>query len=123
MADLKRFPLWCTLWVMMAFAAAFSIGLYVLYYFDPETYGFYPRCQFFCLTGWKCPGCGTLRAVHQLLHGQVFEALRFNPYVFMVPPLIALLIFRRKSMQSIVIVIGILSLTFVWWVVRNIIGI
>jgi hypothetical protein len=50
----------------------------VLYHFDPAQNGFYPRCQFYSLTGLQCPGCGGLRAVHALLHGQVAEAWRLN---------------------------------------------
>jgi hypothetical protein len=45
--------------------------------FDPQQYPF-PKCPFRSLTGWLCPGCGSQRAMHQLLHGQVVESLRLN---------------------------------------------
>lgn len=54
--------------------------LALTYAFDPEGGGFvYPRCIFFRLTGWECPGCGTLRALHALTHGDLPAAWGFNP--------------------------------------------
>ena len=55
-------------------------ALAVLYAFDPATTAYFPSCPFFHLTGWYCPGCGTLRAVHALLHGHVGRALHDNPF-------------------------------------------
>ncbi len=53
-------------------------GLLGVYFFlDPEHH-FFPKCPFLWLTSWKCPGCGAQRAVHQLLHGNVLEAIRVN---------------------------------------------
>lgn len=37
-----------------------------------------PPCPFHALTGLYCPGCGSLRATHALLHGRLAEALQFN---------------------------------------------
>lgn len=51
----------------------------VLFYFDPRQYHFYPICFFHQATGLLCPGCGVLRGMHQLLHGHLAEAFRFNP--------------------------------------------
>jgi hypothetical protein len=51
----------------------------VLFCFDPTRYHFYPTCIFHRTTGLLCPGCGSLRALHQLLHGHVLMAFRFNP--------------------------------------------
>ena len=51
----------------------------VLFCFDPSRYHFYPVCFFHKTTGLLCAGCGTLRATHQLLHGHLVTALRFNP--------------------------------------------
>src|SRR5664280_630429 len=57
--------------------AAFA-GL-VLFCFDPRQYHFYPVCFFHRTTGLLCPGCGGLRGLHQLLHGHLAAAFRFNP--------------------------------------------
>ena len=50
----------------------------VLFCFDPSQCSFYPVCVFHVITGLQCPGCGTLRALHQLLHGHVLAALYYN---------------------------------------------
>jgi hypothetical protein len=58
----------------------------VLYFFNPAESAFYPGCVFYKTTGLLCPGCGSLRALHQLLHGHILAALRFNALlVFSVP--------------------------------------
>lgn len=46
--------------------------------FDPNEPGHYPTCPFLATTGLHCPGCGTLRAVHALLHGDVGRAVDLN---------------------------------------------
>lgn len=51
----------------------------VLFWFDPTVYRFYPLCLFHSATGLWCPGCGSLRALHQLLCGHVASAFHFNP--------------------------------------------
>jgi hypothetical protein len=43
-----------------------------------------------------CPGCGSLRAVHHLLHGDVVAAFKLNPLmVASLPVLLALAVFPR----------------------------
>lgn len=63
---------------------AVAAGAWVLYTFPPVTAGFYPQCAFRQLTGLDCPGCGSTRALHALLHGRVGEAFLFNPFLFAV---------------------------------------
>jgi hypothetical protein len=64
--------------------------LAVLFFLDPATTGFYPPCLFTTLLGTQCPGCGSLRAAHQLLHGNFREAWSLNPTIMVVAPLAAL---------------------------------
>src|SRR5437868_4038030 len=64
------------------------LGAAVLYFFNPAEGGFYPRCFFKMVTGWDCPGCGGLRATHQLLHGNFREAFALNPLFVIALPLI-----------------------------------
>ena len=59
---------------------------YVLYRFDPTKVSFYPRCMFHDLTGLNCPGCGTLRGLHQLLHGHLITALHYNALTIIALP-------------------------------------
>jgi len=60
-------------------AALVVAGTIVLFSFDPAQHAFYPGCALYKLTGLYCPGCGGLRATHQLLHGRIFTAFHFNP--------------------------------------------
>lgn len=46
---------------------------------DPNEPGHYPTCPFLATTGFYCPGCGTLRAVHALVRGDLSTALARNP--------------------------------------------
>jgi Protein of unknown function (DUF2752) len=56
-----------------AFAAVTYVGLV-----DPNETGHYPTCPFLALTGYYCPGCGSLRAVHDLAHGHLTAAIGRN---------------------------------------------
>jgi hypothetical protein len=47
--------------------------------FDPATTWWFPSCPFHALTGWLCPLCGSLRAVHALCLGAPLTALASNP--------------------------------------------
>jgi len=66
----------------------------MLFWFDPSEFHFYPVCFFHRTTGLLCPGCGGLRALHQLLHGHVAAAFRFNPMLVLSLPLAAGLALR-----------------------------
>ena len=70
-------------------AAGAAAGLALVYLFDPRSAGWYPVCPFFGLTGWHCPGCGTLRALHQLLHGNLAAAFGYNLYSMLALPAVA----------------------------------
>lgn len=58
--------------------AALLLGGWVLWAAEPRGQIFYPRCQFHSMTGLLCPGCGSTRALHHLLHGDLGSALRSN---------------------------------------------
>jgi hypothetical protein len=63
-----------------------TLAALVLFCFDPRQYHFYPICLFHLTTGLLCPGCGALRATHQLLHGHLAAALQFNPMLIVSLP-------------------------------------
>lgn len=48
---------------------------------DPHQAGFFPSCVFYSASGYYCPGCGGLRAVHDLVNGDLAGALQMNPLV------------------------------------------
>ena len=61
----------------------------LLVVFDPRNTGVFPTCPFLNLTGCYCPGCGTLRALHALLLGDVVSALGYNILAVLSLPFIA----------------------------------
>ena len=63
--------------------------LYVLWRFNPSQHGFYPRCALYTTTGILCPGCGGLRATHQLLNGHIATAFANNALAVMFAPILA----------------------------------
>jgi hypothetical protein len=76
-------------WQLPFWGAVALMGLGVfatLYFFDPVTSGIYPVCPFHQTTGLLCPGCGTLRAMHQLAHGNFAAAWGFNPLAVALVP-------------------------------------
>jgi hypothetical protein len=64
-------------------------GAAILFVFNPADHGFYPFCIFYRSTGLLCPGCGSLRSLHQLVHGNLAEAFRYNPLLILSLPLVA----------------------------------
>jgi hypothetical protein len=45
---------------------------------DPTRPGRFPACPFRAATGFDCPGCGSLRALHELTHGHLTAAADYN---------------------------------------------
>lgn len=66
---------------------------------DPHVEGSWGLCPWKLLTGWDCPGCGGLRAVNDLSHGDVGAAASSNfAFVAMVPVLaVAWLLWLRRT--------------------------
>jgi hypothetical protein len=55
---------------------------------DPHSSGSWGFCPWLVLTGQACPGCGSLRAMNDLTHGDVVGALSSNLlFVLMLPVL------------------------------------
>jgi hypothetical protein len=51
---------------------------------NPNQGAFFPRCIFLQTTGHWCPGCGGLRATHDLLHGDFAGAMGMNAVVTLI---------------------------------------
>jgi len=77
--------IWCVL-----FAGAAYVFL-----FEPGKAGFFPVCMFRLLTGLTCPGCGTTRAMHQLLHGHFQSAFMLNPLLMIALPFLLFVLMRH----------------------------
>jgi hypothetical protein len=71
---------------LLALGASAALGVVAVV--DPNQPGHYPTCPFLALTGYYCPGCGMLRAVHDLAHGDLSGAMARNPLAVVVIPLV-----------------------------------
>lgn len=104
----------------VAIIAAAAILAY-LWAFDPSESPA-PRCIVKMLTGHDCPGCGSQRAIHALLHGRVAEAWHFNAAIFPGLALAALYARRPKWLRPILFASPtpyiILAAILAWWVLR-----
>ena len=58
---------------------------------DPNRPGHYVTCPLLALTGLACPGCGGLRATHDLVHLDLAAAWSMNPLWVVVAPLLVVL--------------------------------
>ena len=61
---------------LIAGAALFAIVVR-----DPHEDGAWARCPTQWISGMSCPGCGSLRALHDLATGDLAEAVTHNPLV------------------------------------------
>ena len=116
----------------MIIGGAAAVTIYGL--FDPAKYAFFPKCPFVMLTGGlRCPGCGSQRAIHALLHLDIKDAFLYNPMVIISIPFLILLVTASiikdthpgfyKKMNSSLLVKLLLILIIFWRIFRNIAGI
>lgn len=113
-------------WILVI-AVIICVG--VAYYFiDPVMHKWVPKCPFMLLTGWKCPGCGSQRAIHALVHGNIIEVFRQNalfiPFALYV---LAVIVSKLKpnvydKLTGNVAVWIWVSITVLFWISRNIFG-
>ncbi len=100
-------------------AVAGLVGLACLYFWDPAEIAHFPKCPFFALTGYQCPGCGTLRGIHALLHLHLADALKHNLFMVASLPVVLLLLLWPKFRLSVASAYVILGATLAWWLIRN----
>ena len=73
----------------LAVLALVAAGVVLLYRVDPRSAAWLPKCPVHEAFGWHCPGCGTTRALHALLHGDWTGALSNNVLTVFAIPLLA----------------------------------
>lgn len=55
------------------------LGITLRYFFmDPSSSPYFPKCPVFSFTGYYCTGCGSQRALHNLLHLNIPGVLKHN---------------------------------------------
>jgi hypothetical protein len=63
--------------VLIAIALVLAVAIYFNY--DPANVSnYFPKCPLYSLTHLYCTGCGSQRAVHQILHGDFIQASKYN---------------------------------------------
>lgn len=110
--------------ILLVLTVGIALTVYTLY--DPAGHSFFPKCMFKAATGLDCPGCGSQRAFHALLHGEVRAALGYNPLAVAAIPLIGVLLIPDRCMprlqrfkRSPWLSGSILVIVVAWWILRN----
>jgi hypothetical protein len=107
--------------------SALVVGLAYVGFLDPHRQNvLMPRCPTKLVTGLDCPACGGLRMVHDLLHGRLRAALRDNPFLLLMIPIVAVYLLVRGGPSSAKrdevpprVAAGVIGVAVVWMVVRN----
>jgi hypothetical protein len=76
-----------------------ALAIAALRVFNPATSNLFPPCPFYVLTGLYCPGCGSLRAIHQLLNGHGRAAFALNPLAVIALPFLGYGLASQVSLQ------------------------
>ncbi|MDR1332264.1 MAG: DUF2752 domain-containing protein [Tannerella sp.] len=109
-------------------------GGIVYFYYDPGESVWFPKCPFLLATGLKCPGCGSQRAIHDMLHFDFHGATAHN--ALLIPSVLYILLllsgyavryaYPRSPfpflIQHPVAIRSYLVLVLVFWVSRNVFG-
>lgn len=108
------------------------LGMLALYSFlNPIETNLFPSCPFYVTTGIYCPGCGSQRAVHQILNGHIFEGIRHNYLIGLLALVFTYQIFiftmnnvLDKGFTNLLhkskVTFSILIIVILFWVLRNI---
>lgn len=117
-------------WRAVLAVGAVMLLVAVYYAVTPDS-GLYPRCLFLQLTGWQCPGCGSQRAIHALMHGDWAGAWSYNRAL---PFIVALMVVAavagampsrlprlHRALSSRKVLLAVLVLIVAWTVARNVV--
>ena len=106
---------------------------FLFYFFDPADEALAPKCPSLLITGYECPGCGSQRAIHDLLHLRIGNAFAHNLLVPIAIPYIILGVYfqyfggKEKYPKVERMFFGkwaamaILVIVIVYWILRNVI--
>lgn len=89
------------------------------YFFDPSSDPFFPPCPTNLLTDLYCPGCGTLRALHALTHGDFRAAFSQNALAMVLLPIAAVGTLAPKLLTIPYLSQAIFYSTIIFTILRN----
>ena len=117
-------------WLILV--AVIVIGIVVYSLFDPAGSVLFPKCPFRLLTGWDCPGCGSQRTIHALLHGNIGEGFSHNPLLVLSFPYLGSIVYLeyfngkfrsprlRQALMGRTACVVIFCVIMAYWIGRNI---
>ena len=109
----------------LAFGVAAACAAAVLANDPHSTRSRLPSCPVKLMTGLDCPGCGGLRLAHDLLHADLRSAMHDNPFLLVLSPVLAALVWRSLATPTgaavpAPVAYGLGLSALVWMAVRNI---
>lgn len=88
-------------WLPLAAATTLAAGAtLVLRNVSPYASGnLLPSCPLYALTGIYCPGCGSTRCLHSLVHFDLAGAMAMNPLLVLSLPLLLLMLLHGAGVR------------------------
>ena len=78
-----------------------SVVAVFFFLFNPEEQLWFIPCAVKSITGFKCAGCGSQRAIHHLLHFRIGAAFKLNPLlVSAIPYVLFGMIYKRVGLKK-----------------------
>jgi len=117
---------------VVLFVIFFSSAILLFFLFNPTDHSFFIPCPFNYATGYHCPGCGSQRAIHQLLHGNLSAAFWLNPLLIISLPIIIYALgqkvynylfgtdHRVGLFYNRFFIYGFFGLALLFWILRNV---
>ncbi len=117
--------------LLITAAVAVAAAAVMLYAFNPEGSAWAPKCLLRTMTGFDCPGCGSGRALHNLLHLRIAKGLAYNPILALAIPYVALLLWLeylgggrrfprlRLALTGRTAIVVVSAIIILWWIGRN----
>ena len=118
--------------IFIGLGALLLIAIITVYFtYNPSQYSIFPKCPFYSFTNLYCPGCGSQRAIHQILNGNIVSGLNHNILIILLALVLScdgtIIIINKvlnKKFKNIlhkpVTTYSILILVIIFWVLRNI---
>ena len=84
------------------FFGVLLVGILLVYFFiNPANSSWTINCPFKTITSYDCPGCGSQRAFHELLHRHFKNAFILNPiFVIAIPIFVIFLVFQIADLKT-----------------------
>lgn len=102
----------------LLFLVCACIFVYVL-----TTFHIAIECPILKITGFYCPGCGITRLFKSLLTGNIYQAFRYNPLIFILIILIPIYFIVEKYLKASIknkLLYSLLIIILLYTIARNI---